>query len=177
MRTSKKIAICGICAAISVALMFLTSIIPTITYGIPAICGALLIIIVIEMGKKQALLVYLTVSVLSLILITNKTSALAYIVLFGYYPILKSKIEQSKNLALEIFLKAIVFLAFCIISVILYSVFIGFEVILGFGTWVILLIAIGLLVGFALYDFCLSLIVSSYLSKFRKTYFKNFFKK
>lgn len=53
-RNSSKTALGGIVAALSVTMMFLTAVIPTLTYALPAAAGILLMIVVIEIDKRWA---------------------------------------------------------------------------------------------------------------------------
>ena len=57
-KKSSKTAVGGVITALSIVLMFLTSVIPTLTYALPAAAGFLITLIVIEIDKKWALGVY-----------------------------------------------------------------------------------------------------------------------
>ena len=97
MKTASKTAICSMMAALCLALMLSTAVIPFLSYAIPMISGALIMIIVIECDKLWALFVYAAVAILSLLIVPDKSAALAFTFYFGYYPILKSLLE-SRNL-------------------------------------------------------------------------------
>lgn len=84
----------GIITALSILILFLANVFPTLSYTLPALAGALLLILVKEADKKWSFMVYLSVSTLSLILISNKEAAILYIFFFGYYVILKDIIEN-----------------------------------------------------------------------------------
>ena len=92
-RNSAKTALGGIVAALSVTLMFLTSVIPTLTYALPAAAGILLVLMVVDVDKKWAFGVYATVSILSLLVLPDKEAAVMYVFFFGHYPILKAILE------------------------------------------------------------------------------------
>jgi hypothetical protein len=91
-----KIAFCGLVVALSMVFMALTFL-PNFTYALPAIAGALLVIIVIEVDIKFAFVSYFCVLVLSVLLVPDKFSVLLYISFFGYYPILKALFEKKKG--------------------------------------------------------------------------------
>ena len=74
-KKSSKTAVGGVITALSIVLMFLTSVIPTLTYALPAAAGFLITLIVIEIDKKWALGVYVAVSLLSVLLIADKEAA------------------------------------------------------------------------------------------------------
>ena len=94
-RPAFRVALSGIVAALGVALMLLTSLIPFGTYAFPCAAGALLVIIVIELNAKWALGVYAAVSLLSFFLAGDKEAVVYYILLLGYYPMLKNLIESK----------------------------------------------------------------------------------
>ena len=93
---SRKIAFGGIVAALSLVLMLLTGVLPFGTYALPCFAGILLTSIVIEFGIPWAIGVYVGVSVLSFLLVSDKEAALYYTLILGIYPILKSLFERIK---------------------------------------------------------------------------------
>ena len=58
MKNTKKITLCGIFVALSVAIM-LVSYFPYLTYSVPAVAGLCIMVIVIEYNWKWAFLGYL----------------------------------------------------------------------------------------------------------------------
>lgn len=100
-RTTKSIAFGGVLSGLAVILMFLTGIFPFAEYALPAMAGALLIIMVIEYGYRYALLCFFAVAVLSLLVGPNKEAAVLFAGFFGYYPILKGVLERIKRRQLE----------------------------------------------------------------------------
>ena len=79
MRNSGKIALGGLISALCLVCMFLTGLIPFATIALPAIAGVLLIVVVIELGKRWALLVYAAVSLLSILLTADMEAKLLFI--------------------------------------------------------------------------------------------------
>ncbi|MDE5600820.1 MAG: hypothetical protein K2I60_04300, partial [Oscillospiraceae bacterium] len=133
MKGTKQLAFCGIISAISVALMFISGIFSFLSYAIPGICGALLIMVMIDISKSKSFLIYIVVGVLSLLIVANKTSVLAYILLLGYYPILKFFIENIKNTFFECTLKLLVFLLSLALFLVISSFFVGLDMIFSLG--------------------------------------------
>ena len=107
MKKSGKVALGGIIAAFAILIMLIAWF-PSLTYAVPAIAGALLIIIVIEINAKWAFLVYLVVAFLAL-LICEKEASILFVGFFGYYPIIKAKLETLKNRVFEWVLKFLLF--------------------------------------------------------------------
>lgn len=89
-----KIAFGGIVTSLSLLFICLGGIIPVMTYAMPAVAGMMLMPIVAELGTAWAWTVYAASAVLGILLGPAKDAALAYILLFGYYPIAKAIIEQ-----------------------------------------------------------------------------------
>lgn len=110
MRESAKAALGGIIAALSISIMLLTYISPFLVYTAPVFAGILLIVIVTEIGYKWAFGTYTAISLLAIFLIADKEAAVFFIMLFGYYPILRTFILQRlKNRAVFFILKLLIF--------------------------------------------------------------------
>ncbi|MDP4119653.1 MAG: hypothetical protein Q8876_01165 [Bacillota bacterium] len=104
-----KVATGGLVSALCMVCMLITNVFPFGTYALPAIAGMLLIFIVIEFSHKWALLVYLSVSILSVFLTADKEAVLFFIVIFGIYPIIKGKIEVLHSKVIQWIFKLIMF--------------------------------------------------------------------
>ena len=85
----KKITLSSIISALIVVLIAIGSLIDLLDITVAAVCTLAVFVIQFEIGTKYSFLVYLTSSVLSLILLPLTTSSLYYICFFGYYPLLK----------------------------------------------------------------------------------------
>ena len=177
MRNSAKTAMGGMIAALSLTIMLLTAVVPYLQYALPAMSGALLVLMVIEISKKWALCTYAAVSILSFLILPNKEAAMVYCAFFGIYPVLKPVLESKiKNNILCWILKAIFFNIAAVASytVIIYIFGIPLEEMDELGKWGIpLLLAMGN-VMFVLYDICITRIVTIYLKKWQKKFRKLF---
>lgn len=171
--STMRVALCAVISALGLVLMLLTSIIPIGTYAFPCFSGMLIVAIVIEYKWKWASLVYVVVSVLSLILVSDKEAVIYFIMLFGYYPMLKniieSKFQKKFGKTAGYILKFAVFnsaavAAFFIATFLLaipaeeYTLF-GFYV-----PWVFLIIGN---IFFALYDYAVSVFAVQYIYRLR----------
>ena len=181
MRTNKvksvKVAMGGILAALSVIFMFFTSIFPSMTYAAPAVCGALLMVSVIEISSWFSLIIYAVVGFLSIFLVADKEAAIMYLLFFGYYPIIKGTIEGKLSLIPSWICKYIIFNIGVIVSYFICSKFLGIEYdeIGNFGKMsVIILLIMGNII-FAIYDLALTRLVSVYLRHWQK-YVKRLFR-
>lgn len=177
LNKSSKTALGGIIAAVSVVLMFLTSVIPTLTYAIPAAAGLLLLIMVIEIDKKWATVVYLSVSILSLLLIADKEAAVMYVAFFGYYPIIKQPIEKHLNKYLCWIVKMLIFNVSVIASYLLliYVFNLDTDDFGDFTKTAIILMYLAFNVVFVLYDVALTRLITAYLYRWQK-HFRKIFK-
>jgi len=177
LKQSSKTALGGIVAALSVALLFMLSVIPFLTYALPAMAGALIILIVIELDKKWAVGVFFAVSLLALLLVPDKEAAVMYAAFFGYYPIVKSLIESKLNKVLSMAIKIALFCISMSLSYYLMINFMGvkFDELQTFGRFAVpILLGMGI-VAFVLYDYTLSAIITVYLKKWRSR-FRRFLK-
>lgn len=175
--SSFKVAFGGIISAISIVLMFSTGLFSTLTYAIPAIAGALLIMIVIEISPKFAGAVYLAVSVLSLLVVADKEAAVMYTAFFGYYPILKGFIEKKYNGLLSWIIKYIIFNVAVVSAYFVVSKVLGisYDDIEFLGRFALPLLWLICNITFAFYDIALTRILSIYVYNWRK-YVKRVFK-
>jgi len=177
VKKSTQVALGGLASSLCLLLMFMTGLIPFSTFAVPALAGMVLIAVVIENGYKAAALVYIATSFLSVFIVPDREAAMIFIFFFGYYPILKGKIEKFKSKILELTLKFFIFN----ISVVLAYVFIinilGIDDVLDnigvIGKYSpLILLALGNIV-FVIYDFALTNIIYIYIYKFRTMVFKN----
>lgn len=99
----------GILAALSLIFIYLASIMPTNKLALMTLTSFIIIVCILITGIKNSFLIYITVSLLSLFLVTSKGIAFTYLVFFGLYGFIKFYIERLQNLYLEIFLKLIFF--------------------------------------------------------------------
>jgi len=105
----KSLALCGIFAGLTLALMWVFSFVPSMDYALPAAAGVLTLLLVAELGASWALGVYLAAGTLSVLLLPGRGAALFYAMFFGYYPILKSVLERRLPAALAWLCKFAVF--------------------------------------------------------------------
>ncbi len=88
MKHSKRIAACGMMAALSVVLMLIGGILGIGMYASPMLAGFCLLPIGKKYGTKAQGLIWIAVSLLCFMLIPEPEQNLMYFALFGLYPIL-----------------------------------------------------------------------------------------
>ena len=177
MKQSSKCAIGGIVAALSLVLMISAAVFPFLELALPAVAGALIIFMVIEVDKKWALGVYSAVAILAMLLVANKEVAVMYLAFFGYYPILKAVIEKKLPKVLDWVTKIFTFAGTMTLAYWLMMKFMGVTIdeMEEFGLMAIpLLLGLGIF-AFVMYDIALTKFITLYMIKWRK-YFKRYFK-
>ena len=91
---TKKVALCAMLSALGVVVLYLGSIIEVIDISMAVIASVFAIFAVIEYGAGAAWSIYAITGILSAVLLPNKFPALMYILFFGFYQIVKEKIEK-----------------------------------------------------------------------------------
>ena len=94
MKYTVKTALGGMCIGLSAALMMLASVIPFLTYAIPAMAALLVLFMRVECDWKWALGVYVGTSVVSALVVPEKEAVAIYIALIGYYPLIKVLLDK-----------------------------------------------------------------------------------
>lgn len=175
-KLSVKVSFCGIVAALSTTLMFLTGVVPIATLAIPALAGCLLIAVVVEAGLAWGFGVYGVCSVLAFLLAPDREAALFYVLFFGYYPVLYAVLGRIKSKALRYAAKLLIFNAAVAAETLLSIYVLGIPLesvqFLGKFTPLVLLILANLV--FVLYDFALDGLIATYVhrihGKFRQIF-------
>lgn len=170
-----NVAVGGLISACALVLMLFAGIFPYGTYALPLFAGVLLIPIYVEFGAYWALIVYVAVSILSLILVADKEAAVLFTLFFGYFPVLKAYIEKLKSLVLKYLIKFVIFniaaVSSYFIMLFIFNMNSDDFTVLGVNIPLVLL-AVGNIL-FLIYDKCLTICVSIYFSKYRAILWKH----
>jgi len=160
-------ALAGVVTALSVILLQLGAVIWIFAYVMPLLCGVLMIAVTESGGKKTAVLVYVAVSVLSMLLLTDKESALLYVLFFGYYPILRERLDRLSSKAVRAVLKLLVFNAGVVAAELLATFVFGIPFDEFLGKWgAVLLLALGNLM-FVIYERLLGILKILYIRRLK----------
>lgn len=154
-------------AALGVVLLWFGSVIEVVDISMAVIASLLCVFAVIEYGGSAPWLVFAVTGILSLLLLPQKTPAVMYVLLFGYYPILKEKIERLSKPLAWLIKEAIFQIALVLLLVISH------WMLLSSAAQPILLYAafIGLAeLAFPLYDIALTKLISLYVYRLRKRF-------
>ncbi len=98
MKNTKRIAFSGVAAALSVVIMYIAGITDILSLSGVLVAAFMILFIYIEYGTKTALSVYAAVSIISVLILPDKFSAVVYVLFAGYYPIIMTKLERKPKL-------------------------------------------------------------------------------
>lgn len=168
---TRRIAISAILAAIGVVLLYLGAMIEVLDLTVVVLASLVCVLAVLEMGGAWPWLIYATVSVLSLVLLPQKTPALLFLLFGGYYPILKAYFERRRR-PLAWMLKLLNFnLALVVAFFAVKELFLLPEgeslAWMTPAVWYAILLVAGNAV-FILYDVALTRLITRYLAFFRE---------
>ena len=122
---SQKIALCGMLGALSVVLLLLGSALQIGTYAAPMLAAFLLIPVLEEYGTRYALTLYVCVAILAVLFVPETELALFYVLVMGYYPVLRVKLNGVKSTLLRWLLKFAVFNAGTVLVYLLLFALLG----------------------------------------------------
>lgn len=96
MRTaSRRMAVCGLLAALSVVLMVLSAPFGVLVYACPILLGGVILLVKESYGPRYALTTFGAVSLLALILVADLELSALYVGFFGWYPVAKGYLERA----------------------------------------------------------------------------------
>lgn len=98
---ARRTALCGILIGLSTLTQYLSIFVPAAQLAVTAMAGVFPVVAVIAAGRGAGYLCWVGSSVLALILCPDKWLVLTYVVFFGLYPVVKSRLESIKSTMLE----------------------------------------------------------------------------
>ena len=169
--STKKLTVCALLSAVGVVLMYLGSLVDILDISMAVLASYVCIIAVIEYGGIAPWLIYGTVSVLSLLLLGNKNPAIYFVLFFGFYPILKEKIEKLNKVVSWILKETVFIVSVCVIAVAgVFVTSMGNEELIQKALQQPIFIAVVFVLSeivFVLYDWALTRVITFYLIKLR----------
>ena len=119
MKNTKRIALSGVLAALSVAVVYVTTVTDILSLTGCLIAALVLLFIKTEYGTGTAASVYGVVSVLLWLLLPDKSIAAVYTFIAGLYPLIKSYFDRISRALLRWGCKL---MAFNAVAIVLYIV-------------------------------------------------------
>ena len=159
---TKYLAIAAMLSALGVVIMLLGAVISVLDLTMVALASIIVFFSILEMGSPYQYLIYAATSLLSILLLPDKVSAVLYIVFGGIYPMLKRMLEKLP-IVLSWVLKAVYF------NLVLVATVYGAKFLFGVEEEK-LTIALFLLgnAAFFLYDIAMTRLITYYLLGLRK---------
>jgi len=160
----KQLTVCAALSAIGVVLLSIGHLIDVLDASLAVLASIVCIVAVIEYGKAAPWLVFSVTATLSLILIPPNSAALMYLMFFGYYPILKEKLERLPRV-LSWVVKELIFNTAMVICIALITIL--FMPTTEVTVWTYAILVLLCEVVFVLYDIALTRLISFYIYKLR----------
>lgn len=160
---AKDITLSGILIALTLIILYSTSLIPISTLSVLTLSSCLIPICIIRSNIKNAIFVYIISTILSFFFIPINIS-IYYGVFFGIYGIIKYYIEKLQKMPVEIILKLIFFNTLFILMFFALSNLMG-TIVIKLPLWILWILAQPV---FLIFDYALTLIISFYLSRIHK---------
>lgn len=123
MKKTKNVALCGIFTALCFLICYVGCIVTITKFIAPIVSGLLLIIIFDCLNDRAAIMIYVSVSILQLFVLPSKLTAFAFLLLFGYYPILANYLNKKMKVMLRTILKAVIFIIVGCIAIYCLAIF------------------------------------------------------
>lgn len=163
-RNTRILSLSALFSALSVVLLYFGSLFEVIDLTVAAIAGILVLIAVIEMGKGMASLIWLSSSVLSLMILPNKYIAVAYALFFGCYPLVKAIAERRPRLlswAIKLIFAFVAMVALVLLSHFLFAMPMETPILM------VAFFVLAMLTS-VIFDIALTKLVTLYLIRLRK---------
>lgn len=170
MSRTRKLTLSAMVAALCVACMALSLLIPRVTLAITALAGIFPAVVVITCGCGWAAGASAVAAALGLLILPDKTAPLWFVFFFGHYPIWKALIERLRNRIGKPWLGWVLKLAcaaLCLsgLWLLFRGIFLAAAPLKNAGTaWVVLLI-LALAAAFVAYDIACSILIGYFRVK------------
>jgi len=168
-KRTKYLTVSAMLAALGVIILMLGSLIDVLDVSVAVLASLLTVYAVIEMGGAYPWLIWLVTSVLSMVLLPQKTPALFYACFAGFYPIIKEKLEKLKR-PIALLLKIVVFHLCLGALLVMMRLFLPDLLDMEGARWLPAVLYAMCFGCFLLYDFALTQLITYYLVKLRKRF-------
>ena len=93
-KNTKKIALSAILSAVGVVFLLIGSFLQVLDLSAAALAGFVVVLAVIEIRGKYPVLIYFSISLISLLILPYKLPAVFFIAFGGVYPLMKAQFER-----------------------------------------------------------------------------------
>jgi len=156
----KNTTLSALLVSLTIVLLALNTILPISTISILTVTSAIIPIAIIKTSVRNSILIYISSSLLGLLLLP-KDIVILYIMFFGIYGLIKFFNKKLNNLYFEIPLKIIFSSLVLLVYYFVFNSFINLSNI----DLPLYLIFIGANIAFLIYDYALTMLISYYIEK------------
>lgn len=168
VKRSVCVAFSGVLCALGIVLLFSSSLVSLFAYLTPIFAGMLLLISNAHFSARVSLCIYVSTSLLSMALASDRECALLYTLFFGCYPLVYDRLEQIRFVVLRWGIKLLWFNAAFTLCEWLLVVLFGVAPDDVAGVWGIVLIYALFNLLFLLYDRLYKRVSFLYERRFKK---------
>ena len=167
---SRRIALCGVLAALAVSLMFLGGTVPFASIACPVLASLVLIPVYAECGNRWGMLWFLAVAALGVLLAPDKECAILFI-FFGYYPMLRHRFGHLRSTVLRwvcklVYVNAAIFAAYGLMLFV-FKLSALVQEFADTGKWMLAALVLLANVTFVIYDLLIDRLEVFYHAKLR----------
>ena len=149
MKNTKKLTFAAVSCALSLALLYVATLIQTGTLALQYAVGLILMLTVSQSGIFYGICSYMATGILCIILLPDKSAAISYFVFFGSIPLMKYFAEKCPRI-LEWIIKVI------FINIFIYGLYFAFSKVLVTYSSPIIYLWISAFITGVIYDLLLS---------------------
>lgn len=171
-RTAHRVSLTAMFASMSLLFLYLASVLPTGRIAMYFLSSLFIMGLVIEEEIGLAVLMYIGVSLMSLLLMPNIIRVLPYVIFFGHYGIGKYYIQTRIKDKVAAYIVKLLYYNVALGLVYLLAQQIIYEDVLSTGVafWLFVVLAE---VAFVIYDFLYDKVTSYYFNNLRRLLMKN----
>ena len=162
---TNKLTFSGLMTAITVILLFIEAMVPAGKLGFYVLASFIGAIVIIECNVWYYFGYYIASSVLILVLSPDKLAAVPFIIFFGLYAIIKSKVEGLNRIPIEYVIKFTFFNIILVLSFTLLKAFVPFQI--GNNIPIIIILILSQIAFFG-YDYLFTMFINFYFSRLKR---------
>ena len=151
-------------AALSVAMMYIGSALPTLSLTVAAATGMLGVIVKLRCGESYGWAMYTVASILALLFVPDRDISVTYLLLFGCYPLIKGRAEKPRSIVLRWAIKLMYFNA--VVALLWFAGRVLFMEETVIAPWIIIASLVGLNGSFVIYDIAVGRMIGYYIYRF-----------
>lgn len=161
----RKLSLAAMLAAFTLLFLYIASIIPTGKLAMYFLSSVFISALLVEYETGLAFLMFVAVSLLSFLILPDRTRIFYYILFFGHYGIGKYYIEKVKDKVIAFVVKLLYYNAAMAIMYILAAKVLLSDTVSLLPLWALIIIA---QVLFVIYDYLYSVVTQFYYQRIRK---------